>query len=489
MTYPSTDALELRARRVAQEEKFTIDFPPEVFAEINALKQFPVPADKSIKDLRSLAWSSIDNAQSRDLDQVEWAEKLENGDIHILVGIADVDHLVAKNSACDKHARANAITLYTGVKTFPMLPEELSTDLTSLGAGAERSAIVIDFIVCESGDVRGENVYPALIHNKAKLSYDQVGLWLQGKAASPSENCPEIIISQLRLQNEASERLTNFRQEQGALTLGGVEVVPLIVEKEIHGFAIREPNPARDVIESFMVAANVVMAGFLLSKGAFCLRRVVRTPKRWDRIQAIAAEHGETLPSEPDSKALSEFLARMKRENLEGFPELSLAILKSLGPGEYIVEHPGTEHEGHFGLAVHHYTHSTAPNRRYADLVTQRLLKCAIGNQPCVYDQAELSEIAAHCTERDQAARHVERLMKKILAATMLRDRLGEIFDGIITGVGSKGTFVRLKTFPAEGRIVNGAEGLDVGEKVQVRLVGTNSEKGFIDFESRGARR
>ncbi|MGI8965056.1 MAG: RNB domain-containing ribonuclease, partial [Limisphaerales bacterium] len=329
-----------------------------------------------------------------------------------------------------------------------------------------------------------EDIYPAMIRNHAKLNYRRVGQWLEGEAITPNQNgYPEGTEAQLQLQKEAATRLNKFRREHGTLTFGSVETVPLVAGQEAKGTGLLQTNPARDIIESFMVTANVAMARFLRAKGCLAIRRVVREPKRWDRICAIAAESGERLPERPDSRALGDFLTTRKERDPLHFPELSLAILKCLGPGEYVVEDPGAEQEGHFGLAVNDYTHSTAPNRRYADLVTQRILKAAMANQPPPLTKEELTALAAHCTERDSAARRIERLMKKIIAANGLRSRIGETFVGIITGVSPKGTFIRLLDLPAEGRIINGEAGLDLGEKVQVKLKGVDVDRGFIDFE------
>jgi ribonuclease R len=469
-----------KARQEMTHEGFQPDFPAPVISETNSAQAAAVRFDAG-GDLRGLLWSSIDNTESRDLDQVEWAERLPNGNIRVLVGIADVDAVVGSQSATDAHARANATSVYTGGPVFPMLPERLSTDLTSLGQDADRRAIVMEFVVSASGDVVCADVCAAVLRNKARLNYDQVASWLKAPAQA---NWPADLSPQLLLQQEASQRLKRFRKERGALAFGSVEQVPIVVNNSVRGFDIVQQTPARDIIESFMVAANVAMAQFLRGRNSLCLRRVVRTPKRWDRIQAIAAEKGTKLPDAPDSKALSEFLAARKEVDPEHFPELSLAVLKSLGPGEYVAEHPGDEHEGHFGLAVGDYTHSTAPNRRYADLIMQRLLKAAIQRVPSPYSESQLSELATHCTERETAARHVERFMKKVAAALLLGPRLGEMFDAIITGVSPKGTFARLLAIPAEGRIVRDDKGLDVGQKVRVRLLNADPQRGFIDFQA-----
>jgi exoribonuclease-2 len=469
-----------RAREEMIKEGFQPDFPAAVVSEVNAAKAAPTQTGAA-RDLRELLWSSIDNTESRDLDQVEWAERLPNGNIRVLVGIADVDAVVTNNSVTDTHARANATSVYTGGPVFAMLPERLSTDLTSLGQDADRKAVVMEFVVSANGDVVCADVCMAMLRNKAKLNYNQVAAWLKAPTQS---GLPADLGQQLLLQQEAGQRLKAFRKEHGALAFDTLESVPVIVNDSVRGFDVIELTPARDIIESFMVAANVAMAQFLRARNLPALRRIVRTPKRWDRIQAIAAETGTKLPEAPDSKALSEFLAGRREVDPDHFPELSLAVLKSLGPGEYVAEHPGNEHEGHFGLAVEDYTHSTAPNRRYADMVMQRLLKAAIGRTPSPYSEGELSELAVHCTERETAARHVERFMKKVAAALMLGPQVGAMFDAIVTGVSPKGTFARLLKVPAEGRIVRGEKGLDVGQKTRVRLLGVDPERGFVDFQA-----
>jgi VacB/RNase II family 3'-5' exoribonuclease len=462
---------------------FQPDFPAQVAQEVQACKQNPPKiAGSAARDLRSLAWSSIDNDSSRDLDQVEYAEKLPDGAVRLLIGIADVDSSVARGSATDRHAATETTSVYTGVTTFPMLPEELSTDLTSLCADQDRLAIVIEMHVLDSGEVNCHDLYPAWLHNRAKLAYSSTGAWLEGRGPMPQAvaNVPGME-AQLRLQQEVSEKLRGVRKQHGALTFSSVEATPMVENGEIKDLTVNRHNVAEDIIEGFMVAANVAMAQYLNEKQSLAIRRVVRTPKRWDRIQAIAAQFGTNLPSAPDPRALSGFLEQRKAADPDHFPDLSLSIVKLLGPGEYLVEPPGSEQTGHFGLAVHDYTHSTAPNRRYADLVTQRLLKAAGAAPP--YAENELRAIAAHCTEREDAARKVERLMRKVAAASVLSRRIGETFDAMVTGASPNGTYVRLTTPPAEGMVIRNAQGIDVGDKVQVRLAAVNVTKGFIDFE------
>jgi exoribonuclease-2 len=475
-----------RAREIVIAKGFLPDFPPQVIAELASQPASGKETDPSIRDLTGLLWSSIDNTESKDLDQVEFAEKLADGSIRIMVGIADVDAFVRQNSALDVFARRNATSVYTGAAPFPMLPAQLSNHLSSLQQGEERLAIVTEYSVDEAGEVGSPQVYRARLKNTAKLNYDEVGAWLDGKTDLP-EKIKAIagLTEQLRLQKDAADRLMRLRQKNGALTFGGLEVTPVIQQNEVKAFNPIEPNLARKIIECFMVATNVVTAQFLRARNIPCIRRVVRTPKYWDRIRAVALNLGTVLPELPDSRALSDFLRLRKDADPIHFADLSLTMVKLLGPGEYVLERPGEEHQGHFGLAVNDYTHSTAPNRRYADLVIQRLVKGALANgRPC-YSEAELAEIAANCTDRDNAARHVERFMRKVAAAALLSHRIGETFDAIITGVTGKGTFARLLKVPAEGRIVRGERGLYVGDRVRLTLLEVRIYEGFIDFEVR----
>lgn len=473
------------ARRVMIENGFEPGMPPGIASELRALesKTHDVTHDPSVRDLRSLLWSSIDNSDSRDLDQVEYAERLDDDQIRLMIGIADVDAFVSKGSAIDRHAFRNTTSIYTGVKIFPMLPVELSNETSSLLEDVDRLAVVIDMVVDPDGEVRSNDVYRAVVRNHAKLVYETLGAWLEGRAAAPSK-VTEVsgLTDQIHLQDKARERLRALRRRSGALNLQTIEAKPIAVDGRVVDLVQAEHNRARDIIESFMVAANTEMAEFLEGQGWPSIRRVVRTPERWPRIVEIARGFGDNLPEEPDSRALSAFLSRRRAADPEHFPDLSLSVVKLMGPGEYVVERPGTESEGHFGLAVHDYTHSTAPNRRYADLITQRLVKAVVARRAPPYTEAELREIAEQCTEREDAARKVERLMRKAAAALLLGERIGESFDAIVTGVSAKGTFARLISPPADGRVVQGEEGMDVGDKVRVRLLSTEPERGFIDF-------
>jgi exoribonuclease-2 len=477
--------LKARAHQAMLDAGFHPDFPPEVLHEAQTSKQNGAKSgDPGMRDLRSLLWSSIDNDSSRDLDQVEYVEPLPDGGTRLLVGIADVDSAVRQGSATDRQAAAETTSVYTGVATFPMLPGEYSTDLSSLLDAQDRLSVVIELRIAASGEPAGHDAYPAWLRSRAKLAYSSTGAWLEGRGPIPPAvaSVPGME-AQLRLQLETSEKLRGIRKQRGALTFGSVEAMPVVENGEVKDLQVSHHNVAEDIIESFMVAANVAMAELLKEKGSLSIRRVVRTPQRWDRIQAIAAGFNVELPAAPDSRALSAFLDQRRAADPVHFPDLSLAVVKLLGPGEYIVEAPGEEHEGHFGLAAHDYTHSTAPNRRFADLVTQRLLKAVVGRGAAPYSESELSAFAAHCTEREDAARKVERLMRKVCAASLLSRRIGEVFDSIVTGASPKGTYVRLLKFPAEGRVIRGAQGIDVGDKVRVRLASVEIAQGFIDFE------
>jgi exoribonuclease-2 len=466
------------ARRVLQENGFIPDFPAGLPESLPASE----PAEPA-RDLRGLAWSSIDNRESLDLDQIEVAERLPGGEIRVLVGIADVDALAPKGSAVDRFAAQNTTSLYTGVRVFPMLPEVLSTNRTSLlEDGHERLAVVTEFVVQQDGslDDSRNTVYIARVCNRAKLAYDPVGAWLEG--AGPTPHGGAEICDQLRLQDEAACRLRALRHQHGALELETIEARPVAKDSEIVDLELARKNRARDLIEDLMIAANGATARYLETRGRSSLRRVVEKPKRWDRIVELARSHGATLPPQPDAKALAAFLTAQRAADPERFADLSLSVVKLLGPGEYVLQRATDPDIGHFGLAVTDYAHSTAPNRRYPDLVTQRLLKATTAGVPSPYSDAELAEIAAHCTEREDAARKVERMMRKVAAAQFLSSHIGQTFDAIVTGVTDKGVFARLVQPPAEGRIVRGEQGLDVGDHLRVTLIATVPERGFIDF-------
>jgi exoribonuclease R len=474
---------------------FEPEFSAAVMREVRSLgdpSDNPLPA--GCHDLRGLAWSSVDNRESRDLDQIEVAERRADGSIRIRIGVADVGSLVQLGSAADAHAAANTTSVYTGVAVFPMLPERLSTDLSSLNEREDRLAVVIEFDVTADGALANPSVYRALVHNKAKLVYDDVGMWLDGKAPAPRAIATSREMEdQLRMQDEAARRLRQARSVAGALDFESVEARPVVVNGKVVDLAVDRRNRARDMIEDFMVAANRSVATYLLERGSPSLRRVVREPKRWDRIVALAADVGEKLPEKPDNVALSEFLARRRAADPEHFADLSLSVVKLLGPGIYVLERRLGDRRsaGHFGLAVADYVHSTAPNRRFADLVTQRMLRAAEsgGDQP--YSHDELIEIAKRCTERGEAARKVERTMRKVAGASMLAERVGESFAAIVTASSPKGIYARVLNPPVEGRIVRGGRGLDVGDTVRLKLVVADPVRGYIDFahETEGASR
>jgi len=477
------------ARQAMSHYGFRASFPKFVLKEVKQTKeQLTAKANqKNVVDLRTLLWSSIDNVDSQDLDQLEYCERRPNREILVKVAISDVDAFVKKGSHTDKHASYNGTSVYTGVEIFPMLPDRLSSNMSSLKEGEDRLAVVIEFIVKKDGSLRPKDVYRALVNNKAKLIYEEVGEWLQGEVKTP------IMIKhisgleqQIRLQNEAASRLRNFRAVNGALELETIEAKPLVVDDSVIDLVIQKKNLARLIIENFMIAANTTMVWFLERKGSPVIQRVVRTPERWAKIVELAASFQDDLPAEPDALALSKFIIRRRTADPLHFPDLSLTIVKLLGPGEYTFADPGKVSIGHFGLAIRDYTHATAPNRRYIDVVVQRLLKSILRNHERPYSKRELIEIAAWCTNRDQAAKKVERFMRKAAAADLLKDRLGMVFDAIVTGASFKGTYVRLLNPPAEGRVMRGEEGLTVGEKLQVKLINLNPQKGFIDFERVG---
>lgn len=464
-------------------EGFTPDFSSAVLQQVNALQTGRQSfSNDGARDLRGLLWSSIDNDSSRDLDQIEFAEQTSGG-IRVLIGIADVDRDVPKGSAIDNHAASETTSVYTPVRVFPMLPEPLSTDLTSLAPNNDRAALVIEFVVAENGTVGASAVYRALVRNRFQLTYEAVGPWLgNGASATASPGSSAELADQLKLQNEAARRLRENRHRLGALIFDRIEAEPVLQNGQVQTIAARKENAAANLIEDFMVAANEVMARTLTDAGVSSIRRVVKSPERWPRMVEIASAHGGTLPPEPDSSALAAFLVDQKQKDPTHYPDLSLSILKLMGPGEYVVLRPGDPHEGHFGLAANDYTHATAPNRRFADLVTQRLMKAVLSKAPAPYSDDELSAIARNCTLKEDAARKVERAMNKRAAAVAFANRVGQKFDAVVTGVTPKGVFVRVLNPPIEGRVMRGEQGLDVGDQVTVTLLNTDPERGYIDF-------
>jgi exoribonuclease-2 len=471
------------ARRAMQEKGLNPDFPAAALMQLDGIHDPAREKDPAIRDLRDLQWASIDNDDSRDLDQLSVAEERPGGAVKVLIAIADVDAVVRKGTPLDARAAQNTTSVYTAGGIFPMLPEKLSTDLTSLNQDVDRLSIVIEYVVNADGTLGDSNVFRALVRNKAKLAYDAVDAWRDGRGPMPPAMAAVPgIDAQMRLQEDVSQRLRSLRYAQGALDLQTIEARAVFEGEEIRDLTVDEQNQPRQLIEDFMIAANGVTARYLEEAGFAALRRIVRSPERWQRIVSVAAEHGFSLPDEPDSKALEGFLAARKNADPLRFPDLSLVIVKLMGAGEYVVELPGKEPVGHFGLAVRDYTHSTAPNRRYPDVITQRLLKAALAQRPTPYSIPELGGLAAHCTEQEDAANKVERLVRKAAAALLLETRIGERFDGVVTGASEKGTWARIIRPPVEGKIVRGYEGLEVGDKVRVKLVATNVEMGFIDF-------
>ncbi len=475
------------ARRVMVERGLLPDFSAEAMSELGRIQPLATTDGGQVRDLRNLLWASIDNDDSRDLDQLTVAEAMPGGKIKILVAVADVDSVVTKGSAIDEHARHNTTSVYTAAAIFPMLPEKLSTDITSLGFNADRLAIVAEMVVGADGSLQNSDIYRACVRNRAKLAYDSVAAWLEGGTAPAAVAALPGLDENLRLQDRAAQRMKGLRQVHGALTFDSREARPIFDGDMICGLEAEKPNRAKDLIADFMIAANGVTARYLSSKQFSSLRRVVRTPKRWDRIVELARQHGFKLPDEPDPRPLNEFLVKEKASDPLRFPDLSLSVIKLMGPGEYVADCPGdASPPGHFGLAVEDYTHSTAPNRRYPDIVTQRLLKAALAGQATPYGYDDLESLAKHCTEEEDAAKKVERQVGKSAAAMLLESRIGERFDAIVTGAAAKGTWVRVLNPPVEGRLVQGAEGIDVGNKVRVQLVHTDVERGFIDFKRVG---
>ena len=481
--HPSHLDLQSAARMVMLEHGFEPEFPPGVASELEQLHANPprVSANGAVRDLRGMLWSSIDNDTSRDLDQTEVAQQLPDGSIKILIAIADVDAYAAKNTPIDLHAAKETTSVYTGVRIFPMLPEELSTGITSLLPDQDRLSIVIEVLVTKDGQVASGDVYQAVTRNKAKLAYNCVGAWLEGHGEAPAVVAASAELqAQLRLQNQAASALRAERFRHGALNIETAETRPILQNGDIVDVVRQEKNEATELIEDFMIAANGVVARRLEKVSS--IRRVVKTPQRWERIVELAARWGEKLPQQADSKALNEFLMRRKKADPDHFADLSLAVIKLMGPGEYVLERPGDPEQGHFGLAVQDYTHSTAPNRRFADLVTQRLIKAELSGAAAPYSDDELATIASNCTLKENAARKVEREMNKRIAAVAMSGRIGETFDAIATGVNEHGAFVRIARPHVEGMLVSGGAGIDVGDKLRVRLVNTDAQRGFIDF-------
>jgi VacB/RNase II family 3'-5' exoribonuclease len=486
----SSDRSRLRAIafRAMRERGLDPDFSKDAIAEAEQAPETPPMSARvasAPRDLRDLLWCSIDNDDSRDLDQLTVAESGPKGSIIVRVAIADVDAQVAKDSAIDRHAAINTTSVYTPAQIFPMLPLRLSTDLTSLNANEDRLAIVSEMIIGPDGALRTTGVYQAIVRNHAKLAYRAVGAWLakQGPLPDAAAAVPGLD-ALLTLQDQAARTLSERRHEEGALEFDRAEARVEFDGETLRDMHADETNRAKALIENFMIAANGVTARFLESSGAPSIRRVVRQPKRWSRIVEIAAAAGWRLPAEPDPGALAAFLRASHRDRPEQFADLSLSVIKLLGSGEYAVDLPGQDPPGHFGLAVKDYAHSTAPNRRYPDLITQRLVKAALAKEPWPYSIAALERLAEHCTLQEDAANKVERQVDKSAAALLMTHRIGQEFDAIVTGASTKGTFVRVFAPPVEGMLAHGIiPGVDVGEHVRVKLTRVDVERGFIDFQ------
>ena len=471
------------ANRVMHERGLEPEFPAKAVAQSAAIASPGRESGKEIQDLKALLWCSIDNDDSLDLDQLTVSQSLPDGGVKMLVAIADVDSVVRKGSPIDEHARTNTTSVYTSARIFPMLPEHLSTDLTSLNAGRDRLALVTEMVFDSEGALMGSTVYRAWVRNKAKLAYDAVSAWIEGGAALPvAAAMVSGMDAQLRTQDALAQKLRSRRHAEGSLELQTFQPRAVFEDEQVVDIREQVQNRARQLIEEVMIATNGCTARFLASRGCASIRRVVKSPERWLRIVEVAKEYGETLPADPDSRALAAFLAKRHLADPLRFPDLSLVIVKLMGSGEYVLEVPGVPGVGHFGLAVRDYMHSTAPNRRFPDLITSRLLKAALAGAPPAYSNAELEQLALHCTRQEDAAQKVERQMRKSEAALVLESRVGQFFDGLVTGSNTSGVWVRIFSPPAEGKLVAGETDLKVGEKVRVRLIGSDVEHGFIDF-------
>jgi exoribonuclease-2 len=471
------------ARRAMIERGLLPDFSAEAIAELARIQTPATDRHSNMRDLTGLLWASIDNDDSRDLDQLTVAESRSDRSVKILVAIADVDALVTKNSALDDHAKHNTTSVYTAGDMFPMLPEKLSTDLTSLGEGQDRLAIVVEMVIAEDGAVLSSALFRALVRNHAKLAYNSVAAWLTGETPAPERvTAVSGLDAQLRLQDQVAQRLKTRRHRQGALSLETIEPRAVFEGEVLTDLRVEQKNRAKELIEDFMVAANQATVSYLKGKGVSSFRRILRSPERWQRIIEVAARWGEHLPPEPDASALEAFLVKRRKADPLRFPDLSLAIVKLIGRGEYVLDQSKGASPEHFGLAVKGYTHSTAPNRRFPDLITQRLIKAALAGAPTPYKPEELKYLADHCTEKEDDAEKVERRLRKSASALLLESQIGQRFDAIVTGASDAGTWVRLLAPPVEGKLIEGMSGLDVGDSVRVELVSTDVERGYIDF-------
>jgi len=477
------DELQRVAHRALRDRGLLDAFDISALHQLDGIRGPSEESGVDIRDLRGLPWCSIDNDESQDLDQLSAALDLGDGSVRVFVAIADVDTLVDKGTPIDGHAAQNTASVYVAGRVYPMLPEKLSTDLTSLRQGVDRIGLIIEFVVREEGSLAESEISRAVVRNHARLSYDSLAAWLDGHGALPeAATSVQGMDVQIRLQDSVACRLRELRHQKGALDFASIEARPVFRDDAVVGMHAEKPNRAKRLIEEFMIASNGVAARFLEAKGRPSLRRVVRSPERWAKIVDVAAKFGESLPGQASARALESFLAKRRAADPLRFPDLSLVIVKLMGAGEYIADLPDDSHAGHFGLSVKDYTHATAPNRRFADLVTQRLLKAALGDQPSPYGMGELTVIAGHCTSQEGNIAKVERQVHKSAAVLLLEKRVGESFEGLVTGAAEKGTWVRIIDPPAEGRLVQGTLGLHVGDKVRATLVSTDFERGFLDF-------
>jgi len=480
----TVDDLHRLAEEALRERGFLSRFSPAAHAQAEDCRRSGPRREGDVRDLRQLAWFSIDNDDTRDLDQLSVAQALPDGAVRLLVAVADVEAFVPAGSALDAHAAHNTTSVYTAAGVYPMLPQTLSTDLSSLHEGQERLAVVADMRVEADGEVSDASLYAAVVVNRAQLTYDAVSAWL-ADASSPLPRLAAVpqLAEQLRLHDALAARLAGWRQQRGALNMSTVSARPVFADGRLVDLRADTKNRAKDLIAELMIAANGATARFLQRQGFPSLRRFLRAPQRWDRIEALAALHGGQLPDEPDAAALDRFLRARRQDDPAGFADLSLAVVKLLGAGEYLAAAPGRAAQDHFGLALHDYAHTTAPNRRFPDLVMQRLVKAALAGDPPPYTVDALDAIARHCTEQEGRANAVERQVLKAAAALLLHARIGEVFEAVVTGAARKGTFVRLHQPLIEGRVVRGFEGLDVGDRTRVRLLAIDPRHGHIDFE------
>ena len=472
---PRIAAFEMRSHGLEPE------FAPAALAEVQAMPMQPGQAETA--DLRERLWFSIDNVDTLDLDQLSWAQALQGDVVRLAVAVADVASKVPRGGALDAHAGANTTSVYTAAGVFPMLPARLSNDLTSLREGEDRLAVVVEMDVDRDGAVTASQLFRALVRNQAKLDYDGVAAWLDGSSAAPPKVAASAALQdQLHLHDAVAQRLRQWRHARGALDLATAQARPVFSDGELVDLRAERKNRAKDLIADLMIAANGAVARFLAEHGQPSLRRVLQEPRRWDRLVALAAQHAVDLPREPDALALDAFLDARRAADPNGFEELSLAVVKLLGSGAYAAAAPGAPPAGHFGLAVNDYVHSTAPNRRYVDLVTQRLVLATLADAPAPYSLEELQAIAQHCTLQEDSASSVERRVLKAAGAWLLRHRIGDAFDAVVTGAAAKGTFVRIASPLVEGRLVEGQAGLDVGDRLRVRLRAVDLEQRHLDF-------